>query len=155
MTSITDGKKAHVWSQPSHDPGDAWPLKKIQGDRGDAFPRTPAGFAGFAKESLGWHAWLDTMPPAPEHLHVVGEVIVSNPGVRALLTMRYPQGINPAILILDLFLIQEPGIWSTVMCDAQPRFDRVMPSDFARYQSVEVYLEGVKIVSIDHIQIVG
>ena len=155
MTSNTNGRKVGVWSQPLRDPGDVWPWKAPARDPGDVFPWRPAGFAGFAENSLGWYAWLNTMPPGPNTLHVIGDVIVSNPGVRAHLTMRYPQGINPSILILDLSLIQEPGMWPAVLVSAQARFEKMLPSDFARYQMVEVYLEGVRIVSIDHIEIAG
>ncbi len=147
-------RKLSTWSQPLRDPGDAWPWKKIQHDPGDVFPWKVNGFAGFAEDSKGWYAWLNTMPPKPDDLHVVGEVIVSNPGVRARLTMRYPQGINPAILILDLTLVQEPGIWPAVLANAQARFDRVLPSDIIGYDSVEIYLQGIKIVEIDHIEVI-
>ena len=142
-------------NKKARDPGDAWPWTLPLRDPGDAFPWKPVGFAGFSKASPGWYAWLDTMPPGPNHLHVVGDVLVSNPGVLAVLTMREPQGTNPKILILDLSLVQQPGMWPAVMSHAQSRFDRFLPSGPSPYQSVEVYLGATKIVTIDHIQIVS
>ena len=49
-----------------------------------------------------WHAWLNTMPPKPDDLHVSGDITVSNPGVRPTLTMRAPQGINATIAAQNL-----------------------------------------------------
>lgn len=46
--------------------------------------------------------------------YVAGEVCVPNPGIEAKLYYRIPQGINPKILMLDLVLIQRPGIWPQV-----------------------------------------
>ncbi|MFT7515984.1 MAG: hypothetical protein ACI9QL_005220, partial [Candidatus Omnitrophota bacterium] len=53
-----------------------------------------------------WCAWLNTMPPNPDDFHVKGEVQVANPGVDAILRKREPQGVNPAILLLDQHLVQ-------------------------------------------------
>lgn len=100
-------------------------------------------------ECKDWQAWLDKMPPRPYELHVVGDAMVSNPGVRPMLTMRIPQGINPAILILDLHLVQQPGIWPQVMTCVPVRFDRVMPSGASDYTSVEIYSDGERIAQID------
>lgn len=96
-----------------------------------------------------WQAWLDKMPPKPDELHVIGDVMVSNPGVLPALTMRVPQGINPAILMLDLHLVQQPGMWPQVMACIPARFDRVMPPGASDYTSVEIYSEGERIAQID------
>ncbi len=58
-----------------------------------------------------WHAWVNAMPPEPGMLFVRGEVQVANPGVEAVLCASVPQGINPSILLLDLYLVQRPGEW--------------------------------------------
>jgi len=102
-----------------------------------------------ATECKDWQAWLDKMPPKPDELHVVGDVMVSNPGVRPMLTMRNPQGSNPAVLLLDLFLIQQPGIWPDVRVCAPARFDRVMSPGAPDYTSVEIYSDGKQILQID------
>lgn len=100
-------------------------------------------------ECKDWQAWLDKMPPKPDELHVAGDVMVSNPGVQPMLAMRNPQGSNPTILILDLYLIQQPGKWPTVMVCVPARFDRVMPPGASDYTSVEIYSDGKQIAQID------
>lgn len=102
-----------------------------------------------ATECKDWQAWLDKMPPKPDELHVVGDVTVGNPGVQPTLTMRAPQGINPSILMLDLHLVQQPGMWPQVMTCAPARFDRVMPPGAPDYTSVEIYSDGKRIAQID------
>lgn len=102
-----------------------------------------------ATQCKDWQAWLDKMPPKPDELHVVGDVMVSNPGVRPTLAMRNPQGSSPAALILDLYLIQQPGMWPQVITCASVRFDRVMPPGATDYTSVEIYSDGKQIAQID------
>ncbi|MBV4458731.1 hypothetical protein KVG96_12285 [Pseudomonas sp. COR58] len=104
--------------------------------------------------SKNWHAWLNAMPPKPDSFHVVGDVEVANPGVKAILTMRAPQGINPGILMLDLHLIQEPGIWPQMMVCTQARYDRVMPPGSPNYSAVDVYQHGERIAYIDNIPVI-
>jgi len=94
-----------------------------------------------------WYAWLDTMPPPPDGLHVVGEVEVGNPGIYALLCKRVPQGINPDILLLDLHLIQRPGGWPRVITVVPARFDEV-PA-LHTYTNVEIFCDGKPIQKID------
>lgn len=141
--------------KPTRDPGDAFPWAKASKLSRDASPWKLAAFAGYSKASHGWYAWLNTMPPKPDDLHVVGDVVVPNPGVTATLAMREPQGINPTILLLELSLAQQPGVWPAVMTNVQARFDRVVPSGASAYTSVEVFLAGEKIVDIDQIDTVS
>ena len=51
--------------------------------------------------------------------------------------MREPQGINPAILMLDLHLVQKPGMWPQVLAVAHARYDRYCRRA-RRHKSVEV-----------------
>jgi hypothetical protein len=95
------------------------------------------------------------MPPKPDDFHVSGDVLVGNPGVQPILTMREPQGINPAILILDLNLVQQPGMWLQVVACASARFDRVMPPNATNYQSVEIFSHGERIALIDHVSVIS
>lgn len=108
-----------------------------------------------ALECRAWQAWLNTMPPKPDDFHVTGDVLVSNPGVVPMLSMREPQGINPAILMLDLHLYQQPGNWVQVVTCNPARFDRVMPPNSVRYESVEIYSDGDRIATIDQISVVA
>ena len=91
--------------------------------------------AGF--ESRGWYAWNNKMPPPPDDLHIVGEVDVPNPGVDIELVPKAPQGINPAILLIDLIATQRAGIWPQVITPKQVRYDRVLVG--SEYESVTVF----------------
>lgn len=92
-----------------------------------------------------WYAWLDTMPPKPDDLHVAGNVVVANPGIEVFLVERVPQGINPSILMLDLHEYQRPGAWPQVMTPKQVRFDKVIsggaPTQVAIYKGGEAIAE--------------
>ena len=88
-------------------------------------------------ETRDWYAWINLMPPAPDDFHVVGEVLVPNPGVDPVLSPRVPQGINPAILLLDLHLIRQPGIWPQVLVWKPVRYDKVVSGK--QYTQVQVF----------------
>jgi hypothetical protein len=88
-------------------------------------------------ETRDWYAWLNLMPPPPDELHVVGEVYVANPGVDPFLTPRVPQGINPQILLLDLYLCQRPGLWPQIMVWKPVRYDKVAPG--VKYTEINVF----------------
>ena len=88
-------------------------------------------------ETRDWYAWINLMPPPPEDLHIVGEVYVPNPGVEPLLTPKVPQGTNPKILLLDLHLIQQPGIWPQVFVWKPVRFDKVVSG--MQYTQVQIF----------------
>lgn len=102
-------------------------------------------------EHSNWYAWIDLMPPPPNHFHVVGDVMVANPGVDVFLTPKVPQGINPTILLLDLILIQRPGFWPQVLTIKQARFDKVMKDNL--YKSVVVFSgdEAIAEMPVDEI----
>lgn len=93
-----------------------------------------------------WYAWLNLMPPSPDDFHVVGEVYVPNPGVDPLLTYKNPQGINPDILLLDLHLIQKPGIWPAVFVWKQARYDKIVIK--TKYTQVQIFCDDDIIVDI-------
>ena len=87
------------------------------------------------------------MPPPPDELHVRGEVIVGNPGVDVFLFKKVPQGFNPNILLLDLVLVQQPGIWPALETKKNARYEEAGTN--LGYSSVSVLSEGASIVSID------
>ena len=66
--------------------------------------------------------------------------------------MREPQGINPAILMLDLHLVQKPGMWPQVLAVAHARYDRVLPPGAPPYKSVEVLHNNERVAFIEHIR---
>ncbi len=88
-------------------------------------------------DSRDWYSWINLMPPPPDEFHIVGEVYVSNPGVDPLLTPKQPQGINPDILLMDLYLCQKPGIWPQVFVWKPVRYDKVLQG--TKYTQVQVF----------------
>jgi hypothetical protein len=68
-------------------------------------------------------AVANLMPPGPFHLHVRARIQVPTPGYRAHLKVAVPQGINPAILILDVVITKLPGIWPQVVTDIDANYD--------------------------------
>lgn len=98
-------------------------------------------------KSRDWHAWIDMMPPGPNHLHVVGEVYVPNPGINPILVPREPQGINPRILLLDLLLIQSPGMWPQVFVWKQARYDKIVQGN--QYDRVTIFCGESAIADIE------
>lgn len=50
---------------------------------------------------FSWAAWHDRMPFGPATLHVVGKCRFPTPGYKVTLKKAVPQGINPAILLLQ------------------------------------------------------
>lgn len=102
-------------------------------------------------KSKDWYAWLNTMPPKPDDFHVVGDVEVANPGVKAILVRRSPQGIVAEALILDLHLAQRPGNWIQQISWTQARFDQVITPSSPIYKTVEIFYGGERIAFIEHI----
>jgi len=54
--------------------------------------------------SSDWKAWHDFMPGSQPTLHVKGTVTVPTSGYTAKLQPATPQGINPAIYLIDLIV---------------------------------------------------
>lgn len=110
--------------------------------------------AGLAAETTtevthkDWYAWINTMNN-PHDFHVVGEVQVANPGVKAELVERYPQGFNPQILILDLHFIQQPGMWIQPVVTVQTRFEKTLTAKTPKYTQVQVMHNDKQIALID------
>jgi len=98
------------------------------------------------ENSQGWYAWTNLQPPRPNSFHVVGEVLVSNLGIKALLTPKVPQGFNPTILLLDLFLVQQPGFWPQATTWVEARYDKVVIG--SPYKSVEVFFDNNSIAEV-------
>ena len=98
-------------------------------------------------KTRNWYAWIDLMPPKPDWLHVIGEVLVPNPGVDPILTVKEPQGINPRILMLDLWLVQRPGIWPQVLTWKQARYDQVVEGK--QYDQVQIFCDNEEVALVD------
>lgn len=102
---------------------------------------------GDVPDTKGWYAWNDLMPPRPDEVHVIGEVLVANPGVDPELTYRIPQGINPAVLLLDLRLVQKAGIWPQVLTWKPVRYSAVLGS--TPYTQAIVFYGTETVVGLD------
>lgn len=99
-------------------------------------------------KTRNWYAWINLMPPPPDDFHVIGEVYVGNPGVRAVLCTKEPQGTNPNVLLLDLHLVQRPGGCPDVMTWVQCRYDTVLTASSPRYTDVVVFHNNESIATM-------
>ena len=68
-------------------------------------------------------AVANLQPPGPHHFYVRAKVQVPTPGYTASLKKAVPQGINPAILILDVVTKKKPGIWPQVITVVDANYD--------------------------------
>ena len=110
--------------------------------------RTEAGTVSCkGAKTREWYAWNNLMPPRPFQFHIIGEVQVPNPGVEALLVPREPQGTNPRHILLDLILIQKPGIWPQVLTWVQARYDKVLRGK--GYEQAQVFCGDETIADIE------
>jgi hypothetical protein len=64
----------------------------------------------------------------------------------AFLFPKEPQGINPDILLMDLILVQKPGIWPQWVTWVPARYDKILVN--STYKRVEIFCEGNKIADV-------
>lgn len=91
-------------------------------------------------------AWITRMPPGPPKLIVIGKLEVPTGGYSAKLTRAVPQGINPAILLLDVQVTKPTGNVIQVISRIDVRFEESPP--LVKYSSVTVRL-GSDTVTVD------
>ncbi|HYG33995.1 MAG TPA: hypothetical protein VEC99_04380 [Clostridia bacterium] len=84
---------------------------------------------------LGWTAVHDFMPPGPAKLRVKGVIMMPTPGYRLNLTRATPQGINPAILLLNLDITPPTGIQPQVLTPTPVAYEE---QSNERYRSVQI-----------------
>lgn len=68
-------------------------------------------------------AVANLQPPGPFHFYVRAIVEVPTPGYTASLKKAVPQGINPAILLLNVVTKKKPGIWPQIVTDVEANYD--------------------------------
>jgi hypothetical protein len=73
-------------------------------------------------------AWIDTQPVGPHKLIVHGKIEVNSGGWSARLTKAAPQGINPAIIILNLALTPPTGNVTQAFTMIEARFEESPPA---------------------------
>jgi hypothetical protein len=92
-----------------------------------------------AKNCKNWSAIHDSMPPRPARLKVGGECTFPTPGFKVTLRKKQPQGINPAILILEKTIVKpnglEPQLVTTIPVEYEEKTDQyfsevlILPDD--------------------------
>jgi len=88
-----------------------------------------------------WTAIHDFMPPGPARLTVRGKCTFPTPGYTVTLKKKVPQGINPAILLLDKTVTPPSGPRSDVVTTIDVKYEEV-----TNYRYTEVELsDGTKI----------
>jgi hypothetical protein len=87
-----------------------------------------------------WAAWHDFMPGKPPTLYVVGQCTFPIPAFTVLLRHHVPQGVNPAILILDKVVMPPTEPQPEVVTTGEARFEE---QTSARYSQVTILPDGV------------
>ena len=72
-------------------------------------------------------------------------------GIVAMLCPKVPQGINPDILLIDLVLIQRPGIWPQLVTWIPAKYDKIIVN--STYKTVNVFCEDNIIADIPVIDV--
>jgi hypothetical protein len=102
-------------------------------------------------ETSNWKAVEDRQPPGVR-LKVTGTVTTTRSNQEPRLTKAIPQGINPAILLLDLTITTTGEVGNDVMGKRQVEYREEIKA--GQYTSVEVRYDGQRIAMIDPIEII-
>jgi len=138
----------------------AWQLKEISGTVGGIVGAhditvTVSGSAGAlgakspkgsAAPTANWHAWHDWMPGKPPTLHVVGVVRCPTAGYTVTLKPAAPQGINPAIYILELVVTPPTQPAAQVVTDVPVHYSE---HTSVRYTEVFIIPQNIGVTVID------
>ena len=89
-----------------------------------------------------WSAVQDFMPPGPPRQRVRGVLVMPTPGYRVTLTRAEPQGINPAILLLELTSEPPSGMVAQVLTPTPVSYDEESEQ---RYTQVSIQPDGTSI----------
>lgn len=89
-----------------------------------------------------WTAIHDFMPPGPARLRVHGVCTFPTPGFKVTLKRHVPQGINPAILILDKTVKRPTGIEPQIITKVDVKFEARTNT---HYTGVTILPDGVQI----------
>jgi hypothetical protein len=98
-------------------------------------------------QTKDWKAWENDQPgTGGPTLHVTGLVETSNSNQTPVLTEASPQGINPAILILNLS-ITTSGVGNDVMGWKPAPFRKSVKR--GQYSTVDIHHDGKSIAQVD------
>jgi hypothetical protein len=107
--------------------------------------------SGPAPETTNWTAVEDRQPPGVR-LKVTGTVTTTRGNQEPQLTKAIPQGINPAILLLDLSIETSGDIGPDVMGKRDVEFNEEIKA--GQYTSIDIRFGGTTIKVIDEIKAV-
>lgn len=96
------------------------------------------------QEAKDWTA-IDNQQPPGRSFYVIGTVVVPTTGYTVELKKRSPQGINPAVLMLDLTVKKPSGASGSAITTHNPRYDEAEYT--GTYTSVGVYCGETQIAS--------
>jgi hypothetical protein len=90
----------------------------------------------------GWKAWHDTEPGGPPTLHVIGTCTFPTSGYSVALKPHVPQGINPAIYIMDKIVTKPTGNVSQVVTTVEIDYTEKTKT---HYTEIEILPDNVRI----------
>ena len=97
-----------------------------------------------------WYAYENRQPPVdPKSVpfYVVGKIETNNGSIQPELKPSVPQGINAAILFLDLNLVDTGGVGTDDVAYRDARYDQSIV--LGQYTSVVIFHNGTEIISMD------
>ena len=83
----------------------------------------PYRYSRVGGKCTDWKAWHDHQPPGPARLHVTGKCVFPTTGYKVELKPCVPQGINPAIYILDKLVHKPSGPAGDVITTVEVRYE--------------------------------
>ncbi|BCG76537.1 hypothetical protein [Mesorhizobium sp. 113-3-3] len=86
-----------------------------------------------------WKAWINVMPGASPAIHVTGEVETRAGNLVPKLKMTVPQGINPAILMLDLTIVKKGDVGTDDVAYRKVAYRK--PARKGQYTEVDIFYE--------------
>ena len=93
-------------------------------------------------ESKDWSAWEDHQPPGPISFYVKGTIVVRATNYAARLVTKVPQGINPKILLLDLFVEKTGPIGGDAITELEARYSEESDYKTGTYTEVTILSQG-------------
>ena len=98
-------------------------------------------------EMSEFSAWINLMPGTEPTLIVIGKVVTNGGDLQPKLTIREPQGFNPAILLLDLTIEATGGVGTDDVAPRDVRFEK--PASQGQYTHVDIFYAGKSCLVIE------
>lgn len=94
-----------------------------------------------------WAAWINTMPGSEHKLIVTGKVETEAGNLVPVLREAVPQGINPAILLLELTIEVDGDFGTQDIAFRDARFEK--PAKAGQYSNVEILENGEVLAGVE------